>query len=185
MRNRIFQESHARNCKEIEELRRICCKKTDRARQARIDELSMQQERNPTTVSQLLTQIQDLQNKENSLSDAKEFYDSETASSSGATHVPSQPSTMPSPRTMPCRDSELPHDTRNIVGTSGNVFQRLPAREGQTSTLSNNSLNLSSSSQELTPDVPGNTKQLDRGMRREPKNSSIPVPRFQDDEVDC
>ena len=41
------------------------------------------------TVSQLLTQIQDLQNKVNSLSDAREFYDAETASSSGATHVPS------------------------------------------------------------------------------------------------
>ena len=44
------------------------------------------------------------------------FYDPETASSSGATHVPSQPSTIPSPRTMPCRDSGLPHDTRNICG---------------------------------------------------------------------
>ena len=27
------------NCQEIEELRRICCEETDRARQARIDEL--------------------------------------------------------------------------------------------------------------------------------------------------
>ena len=80
------------------------------------------------TVSQLLTRIQDLQNKVNSLSDAREFYDPETASSSGATHVPSQPLIIPSPRTMPCLDSGLPHDTRNVVGTSRNVVERLTAR---------------------------------------------------------
>ena len=44
----------------------------------------------------------------------------------------SRPSTVPSHRTKPCRDSGLPHDTRNIVGTSGNVVDRLPAREGWT-----------------------------------------------------
>ena len=38
-----------------------------------MNEVSMQQERNPTTVSQFLTEIQDLQNKVNSLSDAREF----------------------------------------------------------------------------------------------------------------
>ena len=65
MRNRLFQESRARDCQEIVELRRICCEETDRARQIGIDELSLQQERYPTTESQLLTQIQDLQNKVN------------------------------------------------------------------------------------------------------------------------
>ena len=45
---------------------------------------------NPTTVSQLLTQIRELQNKINSLSDARENNDPETGSSSGATHVPDQ-----------------------------------------------------------------------------------------------
>ena len=39
----------------------------------RIYELSMQQERNPITMCQLLTQIQDLQNEVNSLADAKVF----------------------------------------------------------------------------------------------------------------
>ena len=90
IRNRLFQESRARDCQEIEELRRICCEETDRARQLKIDELSMEQERNPTTVSQLLAQIQNFQNRVNSFSDAREFYDPETANSSGATHV-SQP----------------------------------------------------------------------------------------------
>ena len=33
MRNRLFQESRARDCQEIEELRRICCEEIDRAGQ--------------------------------------------------------------------------------------------------------------------------------------------------------
>ena len=39
LRHRLFQENHARDCQAIEELRRICWEETDRARQARIDEL--------------------------------------------------------------------------------------------------------------------------------------------------
>ena len=57
MKNRLFRVNQTKDCQEIAELRKICCEETDRARQARIDELSMHQERNPTTVSQLLTQI--------------------------------------------------------------------------------------------------------------------------------
>ena len=59
MRNRHFRENQATYCQEIEELRRICWEETNRARQTRIDELSMHQERKgilPTTMSQLLTQ---------------------------------------------------------------------------------------------------------------------------------
>ena len=93
----LYRENQTKDCQEIDELRRICCEETDRARQAGIDELSMHQERNSTTVPG-------------------------TVSSSGATHVPSEPSTISSPGTMPCRDSGLPHNTRNVVGTSGNFF---------------------------------------------------------------
>ena len=61
MKNESSEKIKRHIDQEIEELRRTCCEVTDRARQARIDELSVHQERNPTTVSQLLTQIQDLQ----------------------------------------------------------------------------------------------------------------------------
>ena len=44
----------------------------------------MHQQRDPNTVNQLLTQIRDLQDRANSLSDAGDFHDPETASSSGA-----------------------------------------------------------------------------------------------------
>ena len=73
---------------------------------------------------------------------------------------------------MPCRDSGLPHDTRNIVGTSGNVFERLEKDE-RTSLLFNNSKNLASSSQELRPDSPGITKKPESEMIREPQHSSL------------
>ena len=89
----------------------------------------------------------------------------------GASHVPSQPLTVPSPRGMPSRDSRLPLDRRNIAGTSRKVFESLPTRDGPSSALFENSLNLASS--------PGNTLEHERGVRREPQSSSIPAPRFQ------
>ena len=73
MRNRAFQEDRARDIQEIEELRRICCAEADRARQLKYDELSMQQKENLSTLILLKAQIQELQNKVNSLNDAKEF----------------------------------------------------------------------------------------------------------------
>ena len=59
--------------------------------------------------------------KTNSLSDARDLHDPETASSSGASRVTSPHLTLSSSRTVPCRDAELPPDTRNIMGISGNV----------------------------------------------------------------
>ena len=91
MRHKFHQESRTRTCQEIEELRRNSREEKEKARQCRNNELSMHQERDPSTVSRLLTQIQDLQDKVNSLADARELYDPETASSSRASYVPSQP----------------------------------------------------------------------------------------------
>ena len=105
--------------KKNEESRRICCDETDHAKRGRIEELSMQQQRNLTIVCQMMAQIRDLQNKVNSLSGARALYDPELGSSSGATHVPLP---FPSPRTLPRCDSGLPSDTQNGKGISGNVF---------------------------------------------------------------
>ena len=135
MRNKLFQESRTKDCQEIEELRRRCCEGSDRARQPKLDELSMMQQRDPQTVSQLLAQMRESQDKVNSLSDAREFHDPETAGSSGASHVTSPPVTNPSYRTVPRRDSGLPPETLNMMGIS-DVFERLPAREGQPQNIS-------------------------------------------------
>ena len=65
------------------------------------------------------------------------------------------------------------------MGTSRNVFERLPAREGQNSTLFDNSKNLATSSQELRPQTEGHTKRPESEMIRGPQHSSIPLPCFQ------
>ena len=72
----------------------------------------------------MMAQIQDFQNKVNSLSDAREFHDPESRSSSGATHVPDQTSTILSSRTLPRCDSGLPRNTLNGTGITGHVFER-------------------------------------------------------------
>ena len=82
----------------------------------------------------------------NLLNDAKEFYDPETASSSGVSHVPSQIMSFPSPTGTISRDSRLQLDTRNSLSTSAHVFEGLDARVEPSSAFSENSKNLASSS---------------------------------------
>ena len=82
----------------------------------------MHQERNPTTVNQLLAQIQDLQNKVNSLSGAREFYDPE---SGAALERPTFLIKLLRFRVPgPCRIHRI---ARCIMG---NVFERPPVQEG-------------------------------------------------------
>ena len=93
----------------------------------RIDELSRQEKESHSTVNQLTVQIQELQDKVDSLNGFREFCDPETASSCGFSHVPSHRVIVPSPRGKHRRDSSLKPDTRNLSGTLGNVFEDLPA----------------------------------------------------------
>ena len=123
----------------------------------RTDELYAQKKEETSTVSQLLSRIRTLQDKVNALNEEKEFYDPETASSSGMSHVPGQSSRIPTPRGMLCRDSGLPLDARNTFGTSGNVSKSLPAQE------------------RIAPSLPRSAM---RHARREPQSSTIPTPRF-------
>ena len=167
MRNKAFQEDRPRNCQDIEELRRICCAEDERFRLLKYDELSMQQREDASTVNQLLAQIQALQDKMNSLNDAKEFNDPETANSSGLSHVPSQPMSIPSPRGMTSRDSCLQPATRNSLGTSGHVFESVLVRCEPTSALFENSKNLASSSCRLTPIETGKIAEQREGLRKE------------------
>ena len=64
------------------------------------------------------------------------------------------------------------------MGTSGNVIASLPARDGPSSALFENSRNLASSSCGLGPGTAGNVVERGRGMRREPHSSSLPTPCF-------
>ena len=80
-----------------------------------LDEISMQLRETHCRMHQLMAQMQELQYKVNSLTDAKEFHDPETASSSGISHNPSQPVSIPSSRGMISRDSCLQLDTQNSI----------------------------------------------------------------------
>ena len=75
-------------------------------------------------------------------------------------HVPSQPSRIPSPRGMLSCDSGLPHHTRNSMGTAGNVFEDLPAQD------------------RTSPSLLGIVMRQGEGLRREPESSTIPTLRF-------
>ena len=125
-----------------------------------------------------MAKIRELQNRVNSLSDAKELYDNEPGSS-GAIHVPDQTSTILSPRTLPRCDSGLSRDTQNGKGITGNVFERPLAQEGLSSTIFNNSKNLASSRQEFRPDTVETARERDGEMKRESFKTSIPSPHFQ------
>ena len=79
---------------------------------------------------------------------------------------------------MRSRDSGLPLDTRNTMGSLGNVFESLLAREGPSSALFENSQNLASSSCGLRYGTTGYIVKHERGVRQEPESSTIPTPRF-------
>ena len=91
-------------------------------------------------VNQLMVQIQELQDKVNSLNRSREFCDPETASSSGLSHVPSQPMSIQSPRGMIRRDSCLQPHTRKSPGTSGKVFGDRPAPSERPTAFYGNSI---------------------------------------------
>ena len=82
LRNRLFQESRARDCQLIEELRRFCSLEAEKARQSRFEELSMNQLMSPSVVNQLMSEIQELQKNANSLTNERDFHDPEGSSSS-------------------------------------------------------------------------------------------------------
>ena len=70
----------------------MCCTEGERAKQLRTDELSIQEKESQSTVNQLTVQVQELLDKVSSLDDARACFD---PSSSGLSHVPSQPVSIP------------------------------------------------------------------------------------------
>ena len=97
-----------------------------------------------STMNLLTVQIQELQDKVNSLSNAREFYDPWTASSSGLSHVSSHPTRIPSPHGMLSRDLCLQPGTRNSIGISGNAVEDLHAPNEPSAAFFGNSWGLAS-----------------------------------------
>ena len=106
----------------------------------------------------------------NSLSDARDFHDLDSWSSSSRSHVPNQPLITSSSKKKPSRDSGLLRDTRNELGIRGNVFEGIPAGEVDSSEFFEDSRNLASSSQRLGNDSTGNVMEREKKVRQEPLN---------------
>ena len=155
-RNRFYQESRAQDGQEIEELRRICCEQADRARQLRIDELSMHQKENPSAVNQLLDQIQDFHDKVNFLNDAREF-------------------SILKQRTAAILVCRTTHGTQRVPQETFLGVYLLKKGRPQ---LTENAKNLASSSCGLRPGNTRNAMKHGEGVRREPQSSALPTPRF-------
>ena len=124
-------------------------------------------------MSQLLTQLQDLQNKVNSLSDARDNF---TILKQGAAlERPTFPVNpfqfrVPEPCLAAILDWRMMHGILWVLQETFLNDYLLEMDEFK---------ELASSSQGLRLDIPGKTKQPGSEMTRAPQNSSIPVPRFQ------
>ena len=101
----------------------ICCRETDRARTSKnwwIVYASGEERYDCDSIVDSDSGV--AETSKFCMSDAREFHDPESGSSSGETHVPDQTSTFLSPRTLPRCDSGLPRDTQIGTGILGNVF---------------------------------------------------------------
>ena len=157
MRNRLFNESRTRSCQEVEELRRICCEDTDRARQARIDELSIHQEKCYNCESAPDSKVRIYRTMYILCQMQENFTILGQRGTLERPTVPFNPCLFRVPEECPAAILDC-RTIRNIVGTSGTFLKGPPAREGPPSAVFENFKNLESSSQELRPDIPGNCK---------------------------
>ena len=71
---------------------------------------------------QLASQLKQMQEQMNSLSDPGKFQQVESNYSGRLSHVPSQPEVIPSSSSMLGRDKRLLLDTWNVPGLQENVF---------------------------------------------------------------
>ena len=115
-RERVHQEARLRASQEIQELKTAQNWCMDQSPRQELRESQF-------TVTQLTPQNQDLQDKVNSTNDSREFQDVESVCSSRLSYVPIQPVIVSTPCGFPGRDQCQRPDARNLLGTSGDVFE--------------------------------------------------------------
>ena len=111
---RVLREAQVRSIHEMEDLKR--------AQEMRTDEFARHELRQShAAIHGLTSQIQDLQERKNYMNDSRELQDIESICSGKLSHVPSQPTVVPSSRAMSSRDQSLRPETWNSSGTHGIV----------------------------------------------------------------
>ena len=94
-----------------------------RAQELRVDKVSVQKLReNHETIQKLSSQLQEMQEQMNSMTDSGEFQEVESNYSGRLSYVSSQPAAIPRSRSWLSRDKRLPSDTWNTSGLQDNVF---------------------------------------------------------------
>ena len=109
---RVLYGTRMRSLQEIEELKQLCCAEAERAKQLRIWWTFCSKRRSKSTVNQSAVQIQELQDKVNSLNDSRDFHD------------PSHPLIVPSSFGKLGRDSCLQPDTQNHMERWETFFRK-------------------------------------------------------------
>ena len=103
-----------------------------RAQELRVDEVSVQKIREShETIQKLTSQLQEMQEQMNSMNDSGEFQEVESNNSGRLSYVSSQPTTIPSSRSMLSGDKRLPLNTWNSSelqeNVLGNQFSTFPS----------------------------------------------------------
>ena len=94
-----------------------------RAQELRVVEFSVQTLREShDTIQRLTSQVQELRERMNYLTDSGEFHEVESNCSGFFCHVPSRRAVIPSLRSMLSRDKRLPLETLNLSEPQGNFF---------------------------------------------------------------
>ena len=115
MKEKVLRDTQIRSMHEIREMKR--------AQELRVDEVSVQKLReNHETIQRLTSQLQEMQEQMNSMSDSGEFQEVESNYSGRLFYVSSQLAMIPSSRSMLSRDKRLPLDTMEYSGLQENVF---------------------------------------------------------------
>ena len=115
MKEKVLRNTQIRNLHEMGEVKRT--------QEKRIDKVSVQKLReNHETIQQLTSQLQQMQEQMNCMSDSGDFQDVESNYSGRLSHVSSQLVMIPSSRSRLSRDERLPFDTWNQSGLQENVF---------------------------------------------------------------
>ena len=123
----LHQESYARSCREIEELKRRCYQKENTEKQRRLEEFPTQHDQESRTVSLLRDQVRRLQERWEYIEHSKIFHDPDSPSSCDSAYVSHQ-ALISSSYKKTNRESRMQRNTRENMSTPGNVFDCQHAR---------------------------------------------------------
>ena len=125
-------------------------------------------------MKRLTSQIQEVQDKRNRLSDSEEFQEVESNNSGKISHVP-----CPSPCSMLSCDNRLPLDTWNLSGSQENVFGNPRSVFESSQTPCQGSLSLHSTTPSATGAIPVHVRTGTPVARGEERiGSTIRMPTF-------